>query len=395
MIHFKQFLKIDKSMAIPSENSLEQDLLKVSVMDHLPSWAELEPGSILYEIDRQWEQDKPKRYLSQKKIAEEIERITGRKYTHRQFKTMFRQSGEQQTPKEIPKDIAEAYLNVAFNKWSFRGADQSHTSFQTIFPDKNSKELNKIIKSICNLIYKDTNTVRCKPSKGLGPNGFVSECRDQDRSIILAAQSQHILGEDPVKSLYDWKNHINTYFQDLDTKNSQRIHVWVFREPNLLNENETIQSEYDIGFLKTAISAARTMCIKKKMVLNWEELSKRLVVAILMKSAKNKSGKETPIIEKSIFPKDSSRLVVTAKQNDQDEIELEYNQLGTDKSKPSVLAIKKLGPKNNESYENLYRCCKTYIKKSSRGKQRDLLNSAIGNGWKFMNAEEFLSFKAT
>ena len=376
-------------MILPSENNLKEDLLNVAGRDHLPTWAELEPGSVLYAIDRVWEQDKPKKLLSQKKIAEEIENILGRKYTHNQYKAMFR-SGRKSV---IPKDIAEAYLQVAFNKWTFRGTDQSHNSFQKIFPDKNLKELNKIIQSICDLIYKDTETVHCKPPEGIGPNGFYTNCREADRSVIIAAQNEHIVQSTPIRDLTLWSNHINNFFKDLDKIKSQRIHVWVFRHPISLDENEVIQSAYDIGFLKTAFSTARMKCLNGKMALDWREFSKRCVVIIPMKTIKGKTNKENPISEKLIFPKNISSLVVTAKKNEEDKTELGYNQISANKTKPALSKINSLSRKNNESYENLFLCAQTYSTKVTRSSQKKMLNSAINNGWSFMTAEEFLDFK--
>lgn len=411
-------------LPVPTEDELKQYLANISEYNYLPHWAELEPGSFFYVVKLIWEreQDRDGRrgHISESKIAEEISKLLGRKFTRNQYQSMFGSGRKDQKSKTvIPKDIAEAFLIVAFQNWSFGHTDQTETSgFKNIFQGLNTN-LEDLAKQICNLVYSYDSEVRCVPSPGLGPRGFYRECRKNNRSVILAAEREHIVMDSPGSGFTNWLGHILLYFRDIEKNNAPLMHVWVFREPLISLNSKQIYSFHDIGKLRTAFFIARGMCMSQKpRYPTWEKLSQRCIVVMFLNRNNDKFRKEkkqpfknydNPILEDLIFlnelPWDwvsqgengnstDLKFATTIKENEQRELDIDYYKIiGENCEIPPIIKKNTPGVDTDQSFKNLYKSCRHYIDYKANGTQTDLLAAAVQHRWSFMTADEFLDLR--
>ena len=385
-------------ISLPSEYELKNYLRNIAKIKALPAWAELEPGAILYVIEKYWERDGRSGHLGEKQIASEISKIIGRKFTRNNYQSMFG-SGRKT---KVPQEVAKAFLSIAFKKWSY-GHTDSNDGFHYIFPEKDETEHDVLINLITCLIYENDEPVICQPSEGLGPLGFYKQCRESDHVVIVAAEQEHITMDDPGQGLIDWNKSIYTYFANIDIQNSFLKHIWVFREPFISDEKDSMRGLYDIGLLRTAFMSARAMCLKGQMDLKWEQLSERCLVVMLMNSYNNsyrinnadiRPVLQNPIIEHFIFRKETPTMIVTIREKPEEDIGLDYNKImDRDKRQPSLSPIISPGRESDQSVKNLYLCSKQYINSIHSEEMMKLLADAMSNGWKFMTADEFLDLK--
>ena len=411
-------------LQLPSEDKLKRYLLKVSEIDALPPYAQLEPGALLYAVKEIWSRDQDrdgrKGHISETEIASEIARLTNRKYTRNHYQTMFGPGRKSQKEKtEVPQDVAEAFLNVAFKKWSFGYTDENLNGFKSIFPEKNESELKYIIKLVCDQIYKQNTPVRCQPQTGLGPLGFMHECRINDRSVVVAAEAEHIITDLPVTTLKHWIENITMYFKDVDLDDSPIKLIWAFREPLISNDLRLIGNLHNLSFLRTALLVARAYSLNQHKLPSWEKLSKKCIVVILLNRENDKFRAEknnynypqaSPISDHFIFPREMpwewrsvdtqfrsmSELQFIVSIENKPDINHAVNYHVVQQKKNGIAPVaEKNSPsrESDESFKNLYLACLQYVQQEQNTKMEELLKAAQGHGWKFMTADEFLNFR--
>ncbi len=411
-------------LQLPSEEKLKRYLLKVSSIDALPPYAQLEPGALLYAVKEIWSRDQDrdgrKGHISETEIASEIARLTNRKYTRNHYQTMFGPGRKSQKEKtEVPQDVAEAFLNVAFKKWSFGYTDENVNGFRSIFPEKNESELKDIIKLVCKQIYKANNPVRCQPQTGLGSLGFSQECRNFNRSVIVASEAEHIIIDQPVTTLKHWIENIAMLFKDVDLDNSPIMHIWAFREPLISNDLRLIGNLHNLSFLRTAFLVAHAYSLSQHKLPSWEKLSKKCIVVILLNRENNKFRAEknnidypqsSPISDHFIFPREMPwewrsvdtqlrsmselQFIVSIENKTEPNTSIRYHVL--QQSEPgTATVVEKNSPstESDESFRNLYLASLQYVQPQENKNKKELLTSAEEYGWQFMTADEFLNFR--
>ncbi len=409
---------------VPSEDELKKYLLRSSNFTHLPPYSELEPGSFLYYVKEIWEreQDRDGRrgHISESEISEKISQLIDKKFTRNQFQSLFGAGRRDQKLKSVvPRDVAEAFLTVAFTHWSSEIIEENGKQrkvYERILPNNNI-DINELVSQISFRMYSPDLPVRCAPASGLGPLGFYRQSRKDNCSIIIATARQHIVMNDPGGGLFDWIENIRTFFRDIEIIDTQTMHIWVVKEPIISNDSRVLASIYDIGMLKTAFMTARAMCLTRDTFPSWEKVARQSIIVMLLNKNNNKYrqkqtdfriDQENPIEEYFIFPDEvpvpwqsqeenlsagDLNFITTVHDNQQGGIKIEYNIFlhKGDRFTPPV--VKKSRPSNDSdrNFRNLYLCCLDYINSKRGNSTSKLLTAAEQHGWRFYTAEEFLN----
>lgn len=408
---------------VPSEGELKRYLIGSSDFTRLPPYAELEPGSFLYYVNAIWakEQSRDGRrgHLSDSDIADKISEIIGKKFTRNQFQSLFGAGRKEQKQKGIvPRDVAEAFLAVAFTHWSCEEHDEegvSEITYTTILPHHDI-DFKQLVNEIGFRMYSAGLPVRCAPATGIGPIGFYRQCRKENSSVIVATEREHIVMKDPGEGLFDWMENIRTYFRDIDKFQSGIKHIWVVKEPVISDDFRALSSIHDFGLLRTVFMSARAMCMSRKRFPVWEEVSQRSIVVMLLNKNNNKyrvekvsldTSMENPIDEYFIFPNEvpsvwksqeenisvsDLNFITTVKEADKQELKVDYNIFLHKEESLTAPVVKKSSPgkDSDRSFRNLYKACCDYQKFREGSVPSETLLAAQKHGWRFLLADEFL-----
>ncbi len=410
---------------LPSEQKLKNYLLRIDKYDDLPMWAEIEPGSFLYVVKEIWEreQDRDGRrgHLSEQKIADEIAKLTHRKFSRNQYQAMFGAGRkEQKTRQDVPEDIAEAFLFVAFTNWSFGHADEDENgNTKSIFSDINF-DYDELVVKIIDLMYAANRSVKCVPTPGMGPKGFYEDCRKRNRSVIIATRKEHIVVNDPAVGLKEWINNIRILFKYLHEPDYNMMHIWAIKEPLLSDDPRSISVLHDIGLLKTAFLVARSIYLVEDGLASWQELSRKCLVVMFLNRANDKhrteevpdsSNEDRMIYHDFIFPDqvplnwaargdeklsmDNINIITTLGEDPQGDIQVSYNIFEQKENSKNPPVIEKSSPSeaSDKSFQNLYRACRQYIEETNDDVLQQALKNATDHRWKVMTAAEFLNFR--
>lgn len=412
----------------PDELELTKYLLKSSDFIRLPPWAELEPGSFLYYVKEIWEkeQDRDGRrgHLSDQEIANKISERIGKRFTRNQFQSVFGAGRKEQKQKPVvTREIAEAFLIVAFSHWSLEVTftdDREVKNYHRILP-YNNIDLNVLVDEIVHRMYNEEIDVRCIPAGGMGPIGFYRQCRRLRNSVIIATEQQHLFMADPGTGLADWLENFRTFFRDIEIQENYPLHIWAVREPIISDDPRHLCSLYDIGRLRTALMVARAMCFSKKHFPSWELVSQNSIIAVLQNNNNDRYRSEAPCLDMDmdceppiqsdfIFPS-----VVPSVWQSKDE-ELSVNQLNFittisdyavgdlsssyyvilhERNNRTPPVVPKISPSrdSDKSFRNLFLACRGAINQDSVNLEKDIYLSAIHHGWRFYSADEFLDHK--
>ncbi|MEM7620660.1 MAG: hypothetical protein AAF228_09390 [Pseudomonadota bacterium] len=415
-------------LPLPTEDELKNYLRNVKSLDRLPYWAELEPGSFFYvakEIwEREQERDGRRGHMTETAIAKKISQIIGRKFTRNQYQSLFGAGRKTQKSKPgIKRDLAEAFLTVAFENWSFGHvdvSDENHGGFKSIFPGKEAG-LKCLITEVCNKLYKSQDMLQCIAAPGLGPNGFYRKCRKNDQTVIVASETVHILmDDDPAQGFIDWLKNISIFFRSIATDQSSRLHIWVLREPVITNDSRCLKTFYDIGLLKTAFRIGRAIGLTENRFPQWEHLLRSCVIVLFREKSNDKyrpqksdviADEGNPISEYFIFPRDipsswklkngtgttmnGFNALVTIKNLPSGMNDIKYNTFRERGIYESPPIFEKPSPSkgSDQSFKNLYLASSEYVNPNKSKSSNSLLDAAQKHGWKFMTIEEFFELK--
>ena len=411
-----------------SETELQNYLVSLhnDETGELPDWAELEPGSFIHEVKAIWEKDRDGRrgHITEARIAEKISEITNKKFTRNQYQSMFGAGRKDQKNKtEIPYDICEAFLKVAFSHWSFdhqAGEINDEEHYLSILQYKNVG-IEPVIRKLTYLIFEPDLPVRCIPSPGLGPRGFYTKCRKEDRAIIIATEREPIILDDPGEGLIGWVDLITNLFIREKSDAPPPLHIWTIHEPLITLDPRSINRLNGIGTLRTAFLVARALCLGDQLGISWEKFSENCVIVMFLEKNNNKYRKvapevhtesDTPILDNFIFPREipwqwRSRENGDLSQSDLNFITSVYDTVGKDLKIryniflhpenhhiPPVVSKQSPSDDSDKSFENLYRASRYYIRSSASDIGDDIIyQTSRAHGWKFMSADEFLNLK--
>ncbi len=412
---------------LPSESTLKNYLLRIEELDDLPMWAEIEPGSFLYVVKEIWEreQDRDGRrgHLSESKIAALISELANRKFTRNQYQSMFGAGRkEQKSRQDVPKEVARAFLLIAFRHWSFGhldSDDSGNENISCILPEL-STNYEEIVNKIIEHMYSTDIPIKCLPVPGLGPKGFYRECRKRNRSVIIATKKEHIVMNDPGSGLKEWAETVRILFKYQHKKEYDMMHIWAIKEPLISDDPRSIGNLHDIGLLQTAFLVARALCLSKDEFPSWEELSRKCVIVMLLDKTNDKyrsenlppgNSEENLISDYFIFPnevpwvwrsRDDEKLslndinfITTIDEEPQGDIQVGYNIFLHKENSKTPPVIQKNSPSNDsdKSFKNLYLACKQYSENTNDEELIQILQNAQNHKWQFMTAEEFLNVR--
>lgn len=410
----------------PDELELTKYLLKSSDFIRLPPWAELEPGSFLYYVKEIWEkeQDRDGRrgHLSDQDIADKISEQIGKRFTRNQFQSLFGAGRREQKQKPIVgREIAEAFLIVAFRHWSLEVVSSEggeEKNYKRILP-YNNIDLNVLVDEIVHRMYDEDLDVRCIPAGGMGPIGFYRQCRRVRNSVIIATEQQHLFMADPGTGLADWMENFRTFFRDIEEQDNYPLHIWAVREPIISDDPRHLSSLYDIGRLRTALMVARAMCISKRHFPPWDMVSRNSIVAILQNTSNDKHRSEnvnldinadSPIQSDFIFPSivpsvwqskeeelsvNQLNFITTISDYVLEDISASYYVILHERNNRTPPVVPKISPSkdSDKSFKNLFLACKGAADLGDNALEEKMYLAAMQNGWRFYTADEFLDHK--
>jgi hypothetical protein len=407
------------SAHISKEEELVQALYAVERRRLLPDSAEVEPGAFLYMVKDAWEQaagrDGRRGHLSEGRIATLISKRIGRNFSRNQYQAMFgegrRLGGMERYSQPIPRDVAEAFLGIAFLLWKRPPPDVIGIDFLPI-EDPHKLDLAAVARHACDVMYGtegEDRLIYCRPGQGRGALGLYRESGKFRRSLLLASPHDPIVITDPEQHVLLWQEVMRyllipageTVSPD-SSDNGDPIHIWAFREPAMRHDGRSAAAMLRLGRLRSVLMFTRGVGVSDAPTKElWDEIEKRCVIAMRRRGSPAASH-ESCIVDDLIFPTevpsrwsaagapariDALMSVVSFEWDRPD-----YHVTDVTSESHAIISVSSPGQASDASFSNLFRACRAFVA-SGGGSDPEgsaLLKAACRDGWAFMSPAAFL-----
>jgi hypothetical protein len=426
------------------QRELEEALVVLeSTEPELPDIAEIEPGAFLHLVHRAWtdaqHRDGRRGHLSDQDLASMIQARTQRPFTRNQYLTAFgegkrsRDAGPLRYKTGIPRDVAWAYLRIAFDNWALNPPGHPNKYQPLLVQGRTVSDT--AINNACDQMYPTRTGLRepervvyCRESPGFGVRSFYRECGRHGRSVIVSTTQDAFVMTDIGVQLPDWEYVLNALFAPNhaaadQTSSGHSIHVWAFKEPWIADDERSYKSMTGLtnlqGLLKVELALHKARATApvsddgaRRRARLWNLIQERCVIAIKLHPSNNAIRGSTlveealprppRIAEDFIFPTavpqewarrgvsagpDELISVVTVDGHDL----LTYNGFAPTAQYPdtrSLIQVPQPSVACSQAFLALYRASVAARHRSEQPEAN--LSDAHAEGWRFFSPTEFI-----
>jgi hypothetical protein len=434
------------ALALGSEDQRElQEALEVLERGpQLPDIAEIESGAFLHLVHRAWtdvqRRDGRRGHLSDQELASRISARIHRPFTRNQYLTAFgdgrrsRDGSSLRYKTGIPRDVAAAYLRIAFDNWALKPPGSADRFEPLLVQGRNVSDT--AINNACRAMFdhegddddpRDAErVVYCREAPGFGVRSFYRECGRHARSLIVTTTRDAFVMGDVGRDLTGWEDVLRALFEPDHTESSQAsesIHVWALKEPWITDDRRSYKSLMGVtnlqGLLRLelALHKARAAAPASDVGMRsrarlWPLIQRRCVVAVKLHPSndalrgddREREGIRRPrlIADEFIFPNavpqewtrrgvssgtDELISVVTVDGQNQ----LTYNgfaPIAQDRKRRAIIQVPSPSAACSLAFLTLFRACVAFRQPSEEGKT--ILEEARAEGWRFFSPAEFI-----
>jgi hypothetical protein len=426
------------------QRELEEALAVLEGADRLPDVAEIEPGAFLHLVHKAWtdvqRRDGRRGHLSDQELASRIQERIQRPFTRNQYLTAFgegkrsRDGSSLRYKTGIPRDVAAAYLRIAFDNWSLKPPGSSSGRFEPLLV-KGRTVSDTAVNNACKAMFDKQDGLReseqvvyCRESPGFGVRSFYRECGRHGRSMIVSTTRDAFVMADIGNDLPNWEYVLRALFEPDDSEPDQAqapesIHIWALKEPWIADDPRSYKSMLGLtnlqGLLKLEfalhkarrVGPASGVDIRGRSRL-WSLIDRRCVIAIKLhhlndiargdSRVEEAARRHAYIQEEFIFPnavpQEWTRRGISAGTDElisvvtvDHEGHLTYNGFAPtaqDRNKRAIIQVPSPSAACSQAFLCLYKACVAAQRPSEESGA--ILQEALADGWRFFSPSQFV-----
>jgi hypothetical protein len=432
------------SLGSKDQRDLQDALIDFERGSQLPDVAEIEPGAFLHLVHRAWtdvqRRDGRRGHLSDQELASLISARIHRPFTRNQYLSAFgdgrrsRDDSPLRYKTGIPRDVAAAYLRIAFDNWALKPPGSADKFAPLLVEGRNVSDT--AINNACRAMFDHEDdeddsreaerVVYCREAPGLGVRSFYRECGHHARSVIVTTTRDAFVMGDVGRDLTVWEDVLRALFEPDHTYSNQAsesIHVWALKEPWITDDRRSYKSLMGLtnlqGLLRLelalhkgrAAAPASDVGMRSRARL-WPLIEQRCIVAVKLHPSndalrgddRDGAGVRRPglIADEFIFPNavpqewtrrgvsagtDELISVVTVDGHSQ----LTYNgfaPIAQDRKRRAIIQVPPPSAACSLAFLMLHRACVAFRHPSKESKT--ILEEASAEGWRFFSPTEFI-----